>query len=156
MITREEIVFEARTWIGTPWRHNAAVKGVGCDCAGIIRGVYIALGIGFGGRDVSSWPGIEKFLSYSMKPDGRLLQAGCEQYLIPVAQHAMRPGDIALMIVDREPQHLGIIADYRYGGLSIIHASNTPSVKPARVIETRLMFSRAMRFVSAYSFPGVE
>lgn len=36
------IVDEARSWIGTPYRHQASVKGAGCDCLGLIRGVWRA------------------------------------------------------------------------------------------------------------------
>lgn len=34
------ILKAARSWIGTPYHHNAAVKNAGCDCFGLIRGVY--------------------------------------------------------------------------------------------------------------------
>ena len=34
------IVAEARSWIGTPYRHQASLKGVGCDCLGLLRGVW--------------------------------------------------------------------------------------------------------------------
>ncbi|MEL6794106.1 MAG: peptidase P60, partial [Pseudomonadota bacterium] len=30
----------ARAWIGTPYRHQASLKGVGADCLGLIRGVW--------------------------------------------------------------------------------------------------------------------
>ena len=33
----------ARAWIGTPYHHQAAVRGVGCDCLGLLRGVYAEL-----------------------------------------------------------------------------------------------------------------
>ncbi|GBU17330.1 MULTISPECIES: peptidase P60 [Methylobacterium] len=36
------IVAEARAWIGTPYRHQASLKGVGCDCLGLVRGVWRA------------------------------------------------------------------------------------------------------------------
>ena len=39
MFTRDDIIAEARTWLGTPWHHQASVKGAGCDCIGFIRGV---------------------------------------------------------------------------------------------------------------------
>lgn len=38
--TRAAIVAEARGWIGTPYRHQASLKGVGCDCLGLVRGVW--------------------------------------------------------------------------------------------------------------------
>jgi NlpC/P60 family putative phage cell wall peptidase len=30
----------ARTWLGTPYRHQASLKGVACDCLGLVRGVW--------------------------------------------------------------------------------------------------------------------
>jgi NlpC/P60 family putative phage cell wall peptidase len=42
-ITRAAIVAEARSWLGTPYRHQASLKGVGCDCLGLVRGVWRAL-----------------------------------------------------------------------------------------------------------------
>jgi NlpC/P60 family putative phage cell wall peptidase len=44
MPTRDEIVAAARGWIGTPYRHQAALKGVGCDCLGLLIGVWRELG----------------------------------------------------------------------------------------------------------------
>ena len=40
---RAEIVAEALSWRGTPYRHQASLKGVGCDCLGLVRGVWRAL-----------------------------------------------------------------------------------------------------------------
>ena len=37
------IVAEARAWIGTPYTHQASLRGVGCDCLGLVRGVWRAL-----------------------------------------------------------------------------------------------------------------
>src|SRR3954471_15930717 len=40
MMTRSLIVAETRGWIGTPYRHQASLRGVGCDCLGLVRGVW--------------------------------------------------------------------------------------------------------------------
>jgi NlpC/P60 family putative phage cell wall peptidase len=37
------VVKEAQSWIGTPYRHQASLKGVGCDCLGLVRGVWRSL-----------------------------------------------------------------------------------------------------------------
>lgn len=29
----------ARTWLGTPYRHQASVRGEGADCLGLVRGI---------------------------------------------------------------------------------------------------------------------
>lgn len=40
MVDRFAIVEAARSWIGTPYRHQASVKGAGVDCLGLVRGVW--------------------------------------------------------------------------------------------------------------------
>ncbi len=40
MTTAEKIITAARGWIGTPYRHQASLKHVGCDCLGLVRGVW--------------------------------------------------------------------------------------------------------------------
>ncbi|ALG90162.1 MULTISPECIES: NlpC/P60 family protein [Actibacterium] len=38
-----EAAAEARRWVGTPYRHQASVRGAGADCLGLLRGVWRAL-----------------------------------------------------------------------------------------------------------------
>jgi NlpC/P60 family putative phage cell wall peptidase len=40
MTEPEKIVVAARSWLGTPYRHQASLKHVGCDCLGLVRGVW--------------------------------------------------------------------------------------------------------------------
>jgi NlpC/P60 family putative phage cell wall peptidase len=35
-----DIVALARTWLGTPYHHQMSAKGLGCDCLGLVRGVW--------------------------------------------------------------------------------------------------------------------
>lgn len=35
----DTVVAEARSWAGTPYQHGQSVKGVGCDCIGLVNGV---------------------------------------------------------------------------------------------------------------------
>lgn len=37
---RDLIVAAARAWIGTPYLHQASLRGVGADCLGLVRGVW--------------------------------------------------------------------------------------------------------------------
>ncbi|MDM7931171.1 peptidase [Tabrizicola sp.] len=39
----DRILAEARRWIGTPYLHQASVKGAGADCLGLLRGVWRAV-----------------------------------------------------------------------------------------------------------------
>ncbi|NDC56413.1 MAG: hypothetical protein EBZ69_06345 [Alphaproteobacteria bacterium] len=38
-LTRMDIVREAREWINTPFKHQGALKGVACDCIGLIKAI---------------------------------------------------------------------------------------------------------------------
>lgn len=40
MIPREAIIQSARLWLGTPYHHQASQCQVGCDCLGLVRGVW--------------------------------------------------------------------------------------------------------------------
>ena len=80
------VLTEVRTWIGTPYQHQVSVKGVGCDCIGLVRGVWRAL------------HGAEPWALPAYSPDwaevggeDRLL-AGLSAHFEPVAQ--ARPGDV--------------------------------------------------------------
>jgi NlpC/P60 family putative phage cell wall peptidase len=39
-VTSERIVAEALTWLATPYRHQGRRRGVGCDCLGLVTGVW--------------------------------------------------------------------------------------------------------------------
>lgn len=144
MTSRNDIVMEARSWIGTPFHHMARMKGVGVDCVGLLIGVSRALALVSHNFDVPA---------YSQIPDGKTMLNTCDRYMRPIPRPNMKPGDVVVLIVDKEPQHVGILGDYRHGGFSIIHAALMAA--PPRVIETRLMWSRNQRFVAAYALPGI-
>jgi cell wall-associated NlpC family hydrolase len=144
MTTRAEIVAKAREAVGTPFHHRGRQMGMGLDCAGLLIVV---------GRELGIFPLDFDVPEYTGNPDGTMLGL-CDRYMTRITRAQMRAGDAVALITDNEPQHLGIVCDYRYGGLAIIHASNDRAHK--RVIEMRLMFSARFRFAGAWSFPGVE
>lgn len=144
MTTRADVVRVARSYLGTPFHHMARQPGLGLDCAGVL--VCVARELELVAPDFDVPP-------YTPTPDGSSMLAWCEQYMTRVEQADMQPGDAIVLITDVFPQHLGILGDYVHGGLSIIHAASNSH--PARVIETRLMFSRIQRFVAAYALPGI-
>ena len=141
MITRAQVVAEARTWIDTPWIHQHRAKGVGVDCIGLI--ICVARDLGISAPDTD-------YTGYGRRPDGALLSL-CDQHMVRISRDAMQPGDVLVLAVENDPQHMGIIGDYRHGGLSLIHAAS----KAGRVIETRLMFAANQKFRGAYALPGV-
>lgn len=146
--TRAQVVAEARTWIGTPYQHQQRLRGVAVDCIGLPLGVARALGLVEEGFDVQG---------YARMPDGStLMQLAC-RHMRRIARvdspTLLLPGQVIVCAVDLEPSHFGILGNYAHGGLSIIHACARAT--PPRVIETRLMFTRALRFVAAFDLPGV-
>jgi NlpC/P60 family putative phage cell wall peptidase len=36
----ERVIAAALSWLGTPYHDQASVRGVGCDCLGLVRGVW--------------------------------------------------------------------------------------------------------------------
>lgn len=36
----KRVIESVRRWIGTPYMHQASVRGAGCDCLGLVRGVW--------------------------------------------------------------------------------------------------------------------
>lgn len=46
MITRNQIISEAKSWLHTPFHPQARIKSVGCDCIGLIVRVAQKLKIG--------------------------------------------------------------------------------------------------------------
>ncbi len=84
------IVAEARSWIGTPYHHQASLKGVGCDCLGLLRGVWQGV---FGDEP-------ERPPAYS--PDwaeaggAETLLAAAQRHLVEVETGAWQAGDVLL------------------------------------------------------------
>lgn len=105
MITGQMIVDEARTWIGTPWKHQARVKGVGTDCLGLIVGTAVTLGLEH-----------EDKAGYSRMPDGHSLQEVLERTLLPVQTKS--PGDVLVFKGTHHPRHVAFYA----GDGRMIHA----------------------------------
>ncbi|MFO0287190.1 MAG: hypothetical protein ACK51C_13080 [Brevundimonas sp.] len=40
MSRRDLALAVARSWLGTPYRHQASLRGEGADCLGLVRGVW--------------------------------------------------------------------------------------------------------------------
>lgn len=141
-VTRTDVVQEARAWLGTPFHHQARLKGVGVDCVGLVIGVARALGLVAPEFDVEAYP---------RTPDGTSLMALTSAHMSRIDRQDMHSGDVIVVAFGPEPQHLAVLGNYAHGGLSIIHAHGPTG----RVIETRLMFSNSLKFVAAYALPGV-
>lgn len=148
MTTRDQVCAEARAWIGTPFEHQAHLKGVACDCAGMVGGVAVALELvpsDFWERDFAPHAG------YSRRPSNGSLTAILDRFMERTDDP--QPGDVVLMRFRKEPQHVGILVPYVHGGLALVHALHGMGVK--EVVEHRLDDKWQARVIHAYRLPGI-
>ena len=108
MVLREDIVREARSWIGTPYAHQGRIKGVGVDCVGLVIGVARAMGLSEYDID-----------GYSRAPDERVFRLHLLDQMDAIAVSDVRPGDV-LMFAPLGRLHLGIVS--AVGPVSMVHS----------------------------------
>ena len=140
---RERVMAEARTWLHTPYRHQASLKQVGCDCLGLVRGIW---------REIYS---CEPQAVPAYTPDwaeaGRreqLLEAAC-RHMAPVAAGKALPGDLLVFRwrAHVPAKHVGIaMPDGR-----MIHAQDR-----ARVCEVAVNGWWRRHLASVFAFPPVQ
>lgn len=145
-VTRAMVVAEARSWLRTPWQHQARMKGVGVDCAGLIIGVARNLGLVPADADVTD---------YARKPDGVSLLRHCRQWMLLIEPRNARAGDVIVIRFDVDPQHMAILGDAPGGGLAMIHALDRPGHKGGEVIEHRYAPFYLPVTMAAFRLPGV-
>jgi NlpC/P60 family putative phage cell wall peptidase len=90
MNRRSAIVAEARAWIGTPYRHQASLKGVGCDCLGLVRGVWRAIV----GAEPEAVPAYAPDWAEAAKAE--TLAAAAARHLVAIDATSALPGDVLL------------------------------------------------------------
>lgn len=142
----ERIIAAARGWIGTPYVHQATCKGAGCDCLGLVRGIW------------SEVYGLEpeQVPAYTMdwsEPQGeeRLWQAALRHLQVkPLDQAAL--GDVILfrMRAGAVAKHLGVQSWLCQAEASakFIHAYSGHGV-----VESPLSAPWQRRIVARFQFP---
>jgi NlpC/P60 family putative phage cell wall peptidase len=138
-----EIVEVARAWLGTPYIHQASCQGAGCDCLGLLRGIWRALH----GAEPEAIP------AYTMdwsEPSGEeRLWAAAMRHLVDKPRDAAAPGDVLLfrMRDGGVAKHVGVQAEIG-AAPSFIHAYSGRGV-----VESALTPPWARRVVARFSFP---
>lgn len=136
MITRDEVVSEARTWLDTPWVASGAVKGTGCNCLGFLAGVARNCGL------EGVWRAFRPHEGFALPPDASALLRGLRAHLMPVKPAEARPADV-LLFNRGGLRHVALMTDPGW----IIHADQ----RKGRVVEHRMIWTPH----SAYTVPGV-
>jgi NlpC/P60 family putative phage cell wall peptidase len=142
-VTRAAIVAEAASWIGTPYRHQASLKGVGCDCLGLIRGVWREL---FGAEPESIAPYTPDWAEAGGE---ETLAEAARRHLDEIAIDAAAPGDVVLFRwrAGLPAKHAGVLIEPD----RFVHAHQGAAVSTAA-------YSRWWRERAAFAFrfPSAE
>jgi NlpC/P60 family putative phage cell wall peptidase len=110
----DNIITAARGWLGTPYLHQASLKGVGCDCLGLIRGVWREI---YGHEEIPI-PVYSPDWAESSREESFYDTA--KAFMQPVSLAEIQPGDLLLFRWrDNLPaKHCGILTDHDH----FIHA----------------------------------
>lgn len=136
------IVAAARGWIGTPYRHQAACRGAGCDCLGLVRGVWREVR----GSEPETPPAYS--MDWSEPARQELLWQAAARHLVARSLTAEAPGDVILfrMRAGSVAKHLGIVS-VTGAGASFIHAYSGHGV-----VECALSAPWRRRIVARFAF----
>ena len=99
-------VAEARLWIGTPYVHQAAARGAGTDCLGLLRGVWRKLY----GAEPETVPAYTQ--DWAEPGNNEALWQAAKRWLVEVADSDVTLGDVLLfrMRTGSIAKHLGIVS----------------------------------------------
>lgn len=145
-MSAQAVIAEARTWIGTPFRHQAKCKGVGVDCVQLIAGVGEAAGV------MTIDPGkAAAFAGYGRVPNPARMGEALRIFMTPIEAGDARPGDVAwLQWRENLPMHLAILSEHK-GRVTIIHAL----AEIGRCVEHGFTQEWRDRVVSYWRYPGL-
>jgi NlpC/P60 family putative phage cell wall peptidase len=134
----------ARHWIGTPYVHQAATKGAGADCLGLLRGVWRDL---YGGEPEPVPPYSPDWSEAAR--DERLWRAAARHLREVPGQAPLQPGDVLLfrMRAGAVAKHLGIVAETGTNP-SFVHAYSGHGV-----VESPLSTPWKRRVAARFRFP---
>jgi cell wall-associated NlpC family hydrolase len=102
---RAAVVAEALTWLRTPYHHQNAVKGVGCDCAMFPQAVYVARAM-MQPVSLGDYPA-----QWHMHHDEERYIAAVTEYSAEI-DGPPKPGDFVLFKYGRTFSHGAIVLDW--------------------------------------------
>jgi NlpC/P60 family putative phage cell wall peptidase len=136
-----DVLAIARGWIGTPYRHQGSARGIGCDCLGLVRGIWREIygqepeDPGPYGMDWAERSGEERLMAAAARHCGAAFGTG-----------EMAPGDLLLFRWQAQAaaKHAGILSAPR----RFIHA-----YEQAGVVESPLAPGWQRRIAGVFRFP---
>lgn len=108
-----------KSWVGTPYKHQHSTKGVGCDCLGLVRGVY------------------KEFYGYTPEEappySPTWAEAGDDEILLQAADRHLRPidelEDGCVIIFRMRPTSIAKHCGIYIGDGKMVHAVSTRNVE---------------------------
>jgi NlpC/P60 family putative phage cell wall peptidase len=138
-MTADDVVTAARSFLGTPYRHQASLAGAGCDCLGLLRGVWRALY----GAEPMAMPAYRADMRDPENADA--LRQAAETFLVNQTG-PLEAGQVVLFRLGgmAEAKHCGILV----GPQRFIHAQERLGV-----VEANLTEAWARRVSGRFRFP---
>lgn len=143
MTTQDTIITAARGWIATPYQHQASLRGVGCDCLGLVRGIWRDV---YGDEPEAAPPYVSDWAESSSV---EALADAARRHMTELAAGHFAAGDLLLFRwrAHLPAKHAGIAS----GAERMIHAQDG-----ARVAEVWLTPWWKRRIAFAFRFPGLK
>lgn len=102
----DELAALARSFAGTPYRHQASAPGIGLDCLGLVRAIWRA-----------KYGAEPPMVVLAYRPDwrdrisGAALETAARQLMCAVEPQAAGPGDVILFRLRRDlpAKHCGVL-----------------------------------------------
>lgn len=115
---RADAVAVARDWLGTPYRHQASVRGEGADCLGLVRGVWREIV----GQEPETLPPYRP--DWAEVGGTEILLAAARRWLDEIPADQARPGDVLLfrMAPGSAIKHCAILSESGGPEPRMIHA----------------------------------
>ncbi len=142
-VSRSAIITEALSWVGTPYQHQMSIKGAGCDCLGLVRGIWRE----FYGDEPMALPPYTP--DWAEKSKIETLKNAADECLQKIEISQARPADILLfrMQAGVPAKHIAIVLDedlivHAYWGRAVTKSFLAPFWRRRRAY--------------AYSFPNVR
>jgi NlpC/P60 family putative phage cell wall peptidase len=137
------VIAEARSWIGTPYQHQASVKGVGADCLGLLRGVWRVL---LGDEPETVPPYTDDWAEPARE---ELLVQAARRWLVCKNPADAAPGDVLLFRMRQGSiaKHLGLQTGTD-DKAAFVHAYSGLGV-----VESPLSLPWQRRIVARFTFP---
>lgn len=142
IISRSDVTALARRWLGTPYHHRASVRKVGCDCIGLIRGLWRDIY----GREPEA-PGAYTG-DWAEATGNEALLAAASRHMRPVPVLQARPGDVLIfrMRGGAVAKHAAMLVE----DARMIHAQEGVPVS-----EVHLSPWWRRRIAAVFAFPGI-